>query len=77
MIDQNPKFICSVFSSPKNMLDIGDESWVIKFKLHRLMALNEKRLLNLKNTSKDEVLTKNLGVMIKHCDQYHFIFEID
>jgi hypothetical protein len=77
MIDQNPCYVCNLKIAGKNISDIGQENWILRFRLHRLMTLSRRRLLRLKNTVHDEVLTKNLAVLVKHCDQCCIIHDLD
>jgi hypothetical protein len=77
MVDQNPKLICALTQVPCAIANIGTESWTFKFNFHRLWALNKKRLLSLKNTPNDDILTKQLGIVVKHGKQYRFMRDLD
>jgi hypothetical protein len=77
MIDQNPKLICILAQNPCSISNIGNENWTFKFNFHRLLAISKKRLLFLKNTPNDEILTKKLALLVKHGSQYHVIRNLD
>ena len=77
MIDQNPKFICTLTQNPCSISNIVDENWVFKFNFHRLLTLSKKKLLFLKNAPNDDILTKKLAILVKHGSQYHFIRNLD
>ena len=77
MIDQNPKLICTMTQNPCSISNIGNENWTLRFNFHRLLALSKKRLLYLKNTPNDEILTKTPAILVKHGSQYKFMRNLD
>lgn len=77
MLDQNPKLICLVTQTPCSISSIGNENWTFRFNFHRLINATKTRLLSVKNTPNDEILTKQLALAVKHGKQCHFIRNLD